>query len=141
MQTKYSSLVNLKKKITQKSESVLKTANSNLNSAMKVLETSCSELNGIITPKSGKISEFLSIRTLLDSQRAIIKHNEEWVKFAQEETNHAKEQLKLDMIEFEKFNYLELQEIKEMLKKIHMKETKELDEIALMTYDKKIDKR
>ena len=137
MKTRYSSLVGVKKNIMQRSEQTLQSANANLNSALMALETSLEELGLLHTPKSGQISDFLSHRTLLDSQRVVITHNQEWVAFARNEINQAKEQLKLDTIEFEKFNYLEIQEIKEILHKRKIEEAKELDEIALMTYNKK----
>ena len=96
-----------------------------------------SSLKDISAPQTGQIIEFLSARTLLDAQRAMIKHNQEWVGFAKNEIREAKEQLKVDMIEFEKFNYLELEEVKKVLKKIKIQEAKDLDEVALMTYAKK----
>jgi len=80
------------------------------------------------------MNEMLASRTLLESQRGIIQHNKEWVNFASNQVNQAKKQLKLDMIEYEKFNYLELQEIEKEIKKRKIKEVKDLDEIALMTY-------
>ena len=43
------------------------------------------------------------------------------------------------MIEYEKFKYLDLQEIKKIIKKQKMLEAKELDEVALMTYARKTD--
>lgn len=136
MKTRYTSLVSVKKNIMQKSERVLQTANANLNNALMALELSLSELKNIPSPTNGQISDFLSARTLLDSQRTIIKHNQEWIEFARNEISNATVQLKLDMVEYEKFNYLELQEIKEILKKRKLEEAKELDEIALMTYKK-----
>ncbi len=141
MKTRYTSLVSVKKNIMQKSEQVLQSANANLNNALMALEISLEELSELHSPKSGQISEFLSHRTLLDSQRVVIKHNQEWIAFARNEINQAKEQLKLDTIEFEKFNHLELQEIKEILYKRKVQEAKELDEIALMTYDKNPQKK
>ncbi len=137
MKTRYTPLVSVKKNTMQKSERVLQSANANLNSAKIALEISFNELNTISTPQTGQIIEFLSARTLLDAQRAMIRHNEEWVGFAKNEIAQAKEQLKVDMVEFEKFNYLELEEVKKMLKKIKVQEAKDLDEVALMTYDKK----
>jgi len=137
MKTRYTSLVSVKKNMMQKSEQVLQAANANLNSALIALEISLDELGELHTPKSGQISDFLSHRSLLDSQRAVINHNQEWVAFARAEIGQAKEQLKLDTIEFEKFNYLEVQEIKVILQKRKIQEAKDLDEIALMTYDKK----
>ena len=141
MKTRYTSLVSVKKNIMQKSERALQSANANLNNASVALELSFLELNSIETPTTGQISDFLSSRVLLDAQRKLIRHNEEWVDFAKNQIRESKEQLKIDMIEYEKFNYLELQEIKEILHKRKLQEAKELDEIALMTYDNKKQKR
>lgn len=135
MKTRYSPLVSVKKNIMQKSERVLQNANANFNSAKEALKISLLELHTIETPQTGNIQEFLSARTLLDAQRSVITHNEEWMSFAQREIDEAKEQLKKVSIEFEKFNYLELEEIKKILKERKTKEARDLDEVALMTYE------
>jgi len=135
MKTKYTSLVSVKKNIMQKSERILQNANANLSRALGALELSIKELSEINTPQSGQISNFLSSRMLLDTQRNLIRHNEEWVAFTKKEIEDAKRQLKIDMIEYEKYNYLELQEIKIILNKKKIQEAKDLDEIALMTYE------
>ena len=137
MKTRFSALVSLKKNAMQKSERVVQNANKNLFNAKEALHDSLEELQKIPAPKQGIISDFLANRTLLDSQRALISHNEEWVAYAQKELLEAKEQLKRDMIEYEKFNYLELQEIAKMLQAKKLKEAKDLDEVALMTHTKK----
>ena len=41
------------------------------------------------------------------------------------------------MIEYEKFKYLELEEMKKAIKKQKIEEIKQLDEVALMTYGQK----
>ena len=138
MKTRYTPLVKLKKSTMDKSESVLQKANANLNSASMTLELSYISLDNIKAPTKGNISDFLASRSLLSSQRGLIDHNKSWVTFAKKQVYSAKEQLKLDMIEYEKFKYLEFQEIKKMQYEIKVKEAKELDEIALMTYDKKV---
>ena len=137
MKTRYSALVSVKKNIMQRSELALGVANANLKSALEALENSYKELSKIVTPSSGNMPEFLSSRMLLDAQRELIEHNEEWVQFAQQEIAEAKERLKLDTLEYEKFNYLELQEVESELRKQKRLESKDLDEVALMTYDKK----
>lgn len=137
MKTRYTSLVSVKKNIMQKSERALQSANANLTNALLALELSFEELQNIDSPTTGQISDFLSARTLLDAQRAIIEHNQKWVAFARREIQEMQVQLKLDMVEYEKFNYLDHQEIQEILKKKKYEEAKELDEIALMTYKKK----
>ena len=121
----------------QKSERVVQKANADLNSAAMALEMSYNSLKDVDAPKSGTMGEFLASRTLLDSQRGLIRHNNEWVEYAKNQVNQAKEQLKLDMIEHEKFKYLELEEIKKEIKKKKIQEAKDLDEVALMTYSRK----
>jgi len=137
MKTRYSSLVTLKKSAMDKSERVVQSTNADLNSATMALQLSYNLLSDIDIPRSGNISKLLASRTLLSSQRDMIEHNHNWVDFAKKQVELAKEQLKLDMIEYEKFKYLEVQEIKKMLKEQKIKEAKELDEIALMTYGQK----
>ena len=137
MKTRYSSLVSVKKSIMKKSERVVQNANADLNSAVMALEISKNSLNSIDIPSSGFMAEFLAFRRLLDSGRDVIKHNQEWIQYAKNHLSLAKEQLKLDMMEYEKFKYLDLQEIKKIVKKQKFLEAKELDEVALMTHNRK----
>lgn len=137
MKTRFSSLVNLKKSTMQRSERVVQKANLDLNSAKEALELSYNSLDDIDTPQSGNITDFLASRALISSQRGLIEHNKEWVGFAKNQLNQLKQQLKNDTIEYEKFNYLEIEEIKKVLKKRKLQEAKDLDEVALMTYNKK----
>jgi flagellar biosynthesis chaperone FliJ len=137
MKTRYTPLVTLKKSAMDKSERGLQSANADLNSATMALKLSYNLLLDIETPKSGAVSSLLASRTLLSSQRGLIEHNHKWVDFAKNQVKLAKKQLKLDMIEHEKFKYLEVQEVKKMIKEQKIKEVKELDEIALMRYGQK----
>jgi len=137
MKTRFSSLVTIKKSTMQKSERVVQNANADLNSAVMALELSINALDDVDTPKSGIMSGFLASRALLDSSRELIKHNQEWVAYAKNQVFIAKNQLKKDMVEFEKFNYLELEEIKKIIKKRKQEEAKELDEVALLTHARK----
>jgi len=136
MKTRFSSLVSVKKNSMQKSELVVQNANNNLNNARNALENAYIELQHIQSPIAGKITELFASRVLLNTQRNIIKENEEWIIFAEKELGFAKAKLKADMIEYEKFKYLELKEINAILKKIKIKEAKDLDEIALITHAK-----
>lgn len=137
MKTRFSSLVTIKKSAMQKSERVVQSANADLNSALVSLELSHKSLHDILSPQSGMMSSFLASRKLLDSGRNLIKHNQEWVFYAKNQVQIAKEELKKSMTEYEKFNYLELEEIKKILDKQKLTESKELDEVALMTYTRK----
>jgi hypothetical protein len=91
MKTRYSSLVSVKKNIMQSSERVVQSASTTLQNANSALQKSYEELELIKTPQHGKITELLSIRTLLDSQRALIQHNKEWMAFASKELEQAKD--------------------------------------------------
>jgi len=141
MKTRYSSLVTVKKNIMQKSERVLQSATKDLNSASSALELSYSALKDVEPLNSGNMSQFLASRTLLESQRSIIAHNQEWKNYADKQVDIAKEKLKLDMIEYEKFNYLELEEVKKILRERKFQEAKDLDEVALMTHAQKSKKK
>ena len=138
MKTRFSSLVTLKKSTMEKSERVLQGANADLKNATNALELSYSSLNDVgSVPNRGTMSEMLATRTLLESQRGLIEHNKEWMYFAQNQVDQAKEKLKLDMIEHEKFKYLEVEEIKKVMEEKKLQEAKDLDEIALMTHSRK----
>ncbi len=120
-----------------KSEKVVQKANADLNSASTALEISYRSMTEINPPSQGSMREFLASKTLLASARGTIKHNMEWVEFSKEQVDLAKERLKLDMIEHEKFKHLELQEIQKEIKRIKQQDMKNLDEIALMTHSLK----
>jgi len=137
LKTRFTSLVHVKKNIMQKSERLLQQANANLNKAKKALQDSLAFLQEISLPSHGKIAEFLANRALLDAQRTVIQHNEEWLAYTKNEVQQAKEQLKKDMIEYEKYKYLEYEEIQKVLKEIKIQEAKDLDEVALMTFTNK----
>jgi len=137
MKTRFSSLVNVKKNTMQKSESALQKANALFLNAQEALATSIQQLQDFTPPTGGQIANFLAHRTLLDAQRAVIAEDEERVALSKNEMQKAKEQLQLDTIEYEKFKYLEVEEQKALLKKIKIKEAKDLDEIALMTFANK----
>ena len=137
MKTRFSPLVKLKKSTMQKSEQVVQKANANLNNASMALEQAYLQLKDVEPPQSGTISEMLASRALLNSQRGVINNSKEWVNYASNQVDIAKDRLKQDMIDFEKFNYLELEEVKKEIKKRKLQEAKDLDEVALMTYERK----
>ncbi len=137
MNTRFSALVKIKKSEMQKKEQLVQRANADLNSALMALELSRNAMQDIETPSKGFMSSFLQTRTLLDSGRHLIEHNKEWAQFAQEQVQKAQEALKKSMIEYEKFNYLELEEIKKIMQAKKLEEAKSLDEVALMTHQRK----
>ena len=136
MKTRFSSLVTLKKSAVDKSERAVQGANADLNSATMALQLSYNSLDDVQAPQMGTMADMIASRTLLDSQRGVISHNKEWVDFAKNQVSQAKYRLKSDMIEHEKFKYLELEEIKKVLKEKKLRESKDLDEVAIMTHSR-----
>jgi len=137
MKTRFSPLISIKKDEMQKKERVMQRANADLNSASIALEMSYNAIHDIKSPTKGFVAGFLASRSLLDSSRYLINHNKEWVSFAEKQVSTAKEALKLSMIEYEKFKYLELEEIKKIIKLQQEKESKDLDEVALMVHQRR----
>ena len=135
MKTRFSSLVKLKKSNVQKSERVVQQANVDFQSASKALESAYASILDIESPRYGSMGDFLVSKTLLSFARGSVKHNQEWLEFTKTQLDQAKHKLKLDMIEYEKFNHLELQEIQKEIKKLKLQEAKDLDEVALMTHN------
>jgi flagellar biosynthesis chaperone FliJ len=141
MKTRFSSLVRVKKNSMQKSENAFEQANRAFLQAKEALQNSLDALGLIAPPSKGQIADFLANRTLLDAQRALIRHNEEWAAFSQEQLQKARQELQQATVEYEKFKYLEFEEQKALLKKAKIQEAKDLDEIALMTYSNKDNKK
>lgn len=73
MNTRFSSLVKIKKSEMQKNERLVQNANADLNSALIALELSRSAIYDIKIPQDGFMSGFLQTRTLLDSGRHLIQ--------------------------------------------------------------------
>ena len=115
MKTRYSSLVTVKKSNMENSENALKTANISYTNAKNALELSYDLLKDVTSPQTGKVAQMLASRALIQSQRGVIEHNKQWIHFAQEQVQVAKKKLQSDTIEYEKFKYLELEEIKKAL--------------------------
>lgn len=137
MTTRYSALVSLKKKMMQKAQRVVIVANESLQNAKSALEGSYRELENLTLPANGRVSDMVSFRALMDAQRAMIKHNEEWLRYAQKELVVANERLKSVAVEYEKFAYLEFKELELKLLEQKKREAKELDEIALIGFNQK----
>ncbi len=137
MKTRYTPLLKLKKSELDRCERELQKANQTLHNANSSLQEAYSLLATLALPQSGTIQEMLSARSFISTQREIVEDKKNWVGFAQEQVTLAIGKLKLSNIEYEKFKYLDFEELKKIIKLRTLKEAKDLDEIALMTYNKK----
>lgn len=134
MQTRYTQLVKYKKNEMQKCERELHQAHYELQYAQENLERSYELLNTLKTPNTGQVSTFLQSRESLSLQRSIIVKESQDVAIKTQVVAKSKEILKRAMVEYEKFKYLETEQIKKMMKKRNMAEAKYLDEAALQTF-------
>ncbi len=134
MKTKYSSLVDFKKNKMMEAEKVFIDATALLKNAEKNLALAYEELNNTQVVESGTMQEFLKSRELINAQRNLIELAKDRVNFARSQKEAHHETLKLSSIEYEKFKYVELEEIKKELEKIKQTEQKNLDEMALQSF-------
>jgi flagellar biosynthesis chaperone FliJ len=118
----------------QESELELQKALKKLQNAKNELEKSIKDLEKLKSPKNGNMQEFLAQRTLLDAQLRLIEKNRDWVAYEETQLKAIQEQYKKDMIEYEKFKYLQAQEVEKIKKKLALQESKRLDEVAIMRY-------
>ena len=137
MKTRYTPLLKVKKNELNRCESEFQKANQTLNDAKSSLKQAYLLLETLELPVSGKIQDMLSARNYISTQREIVEDRKNWVAFAERQAESAVLKLKLSNIEYEKFKYLDFEEIKKLVKLRALKESKDLDEVALMTFNKK----
>ena len=134
MRTQFTSLVRVKKNAVDKCEQDLLQANEAIQNAQQALEISYNELHTTTIPDSGSVSRLLQARMKLTAQRAIIDKNRQWLNYARMQAEKSREVLKASVVEYEKFKYLEAEQIRKILKKQKRELDNELDEIAIQTY-------
>jgi flagellar export protein FliJ len=137
MKTRYTPLLKLKKNELDRCERELQKANQAVLSATSSLQEAYLLLETLQLPQKGTIKEMLSANSFITTQREIVEDKKNWVSFAKHQAESAVLKLKLSNIEYEKFKYLDYEEIKKLVKLRKKQESKDLDEIALMTYNKK----
>ena len=130
MKTRFSPLVKLKKDTMGKCERDLQQANHARQDAQKALSNAYEELRLAATPDAGSMTQFLQARMLISAQREVITQKQAWFDFAVSQVETAKEAMKQAMVEYEKFKYLEAEQIKAVVKKEKLRQQRDLDEIA-----------
>jgi flagellar export protein FliJ len=132
--SRYEPLVKLKKKALDSAERALIGANNALSSASDKLNQAYEELSKMKLPTHGSVGEFTQVASMIHTQHQTIEQAQQSLQLAQERQRQMRERFKAAMIDFEKFKYLEVQEMNRQLKHIKTQEAKILDEIGTMTY-------
>jgi len=135
-QSRYEPLVKLKKKSLDSAERALIGANNELASATDKLKFSYEELSRMTLPTQGSVGEFTQATAMIHAQHQTIEHYQNKVETAKYNQHQMRERYKAAMIDFEKFKYLEIQEMNARLKHLKAQEAKMLDEIGTMIYKK-----
>lgn len=136
MKSRYEPLVKLKKQALEKAEQALMSANNEVTLSDTALDDAYKQLSFLSSPQNGSIGELIQAQMILQAQHREIEACRLRVQRAHYNQNKIREAFRLSRIEFEKFNYLELQEIEAMMLKVKQEEAKMLDEIGTMTYKK-----
>ena len=100
------------------------------------IEASYNELRSMQIPKDGDFSLFRQVQLLKQRVQDEIGFNKHNLAMAENALLKAMQQLKTANIEYEKFKYLETNEIEKVLKAQKLKEAKDLDEIALIAFNR-----
>ena len=137
MKTRFSSIVKYKHSKMQEDEATLQKVLARLQHAKEELARAIAGLKELQAPREGNMQNFLALRSLLDAQFRLIEKNKEWVAFEEAQVEAAREELKKSMIEYEKFKYLEAEEIKKLQQELVRKESKRLDELAMISFNQK----
>ncbi|MDD2782425.1 flagellar export protein FliJ [Sulfuricurvum sp.] len=138
MKSKYEPLVKLKKKALDTAERALIGANNALSSASDKLNRAYEELSKMALPAKGSVGEFTQATAMIHAQHQSIEEAQQVLQTAEQRQIQMRERFKEAMVDFEKFKYLEVQEMNAQLKELKEQEAKMLDEIGTMTYKREI---
>lgn len=133
-QSRYAPLVKLKKKGLDEAERNLTYSNAEVEGAQKALEMAYGALEETSIPTSGLVSELRQGHIYLESRYHDIENCKIRLAEAIQQQAINREIFKKAMMEYEKFNYLDVQEIEKKIAKIKSDEQKFLDDIGTMTY-------
>lgn len=134
MKSKYTPLVKLKKKELDRIESTLVRANNAFSTAADAVDDAYNLLSTLTLPVNGTVSELLQSQAMIQAQHAEIQRCLDAKAQAKAQQLQIQRQFKASMIEYEKFKYLEMQEIQAHTAKTKKEEAKMLDEIGVMTH-------
>lgn len=120
-------------------EEAVRSCNQTISIIKQRIEDSYSELRSMIIPQGGDFSLFRQAQLLKKRTQDEIGFNKHNLMMAENALLKAMKQLKTANIEHEKFKYLETTEIEKIIKAEKAREAKELDEVALMGFNRKND--
>lgn len=134
MKSKYTPLVALKQKALDLAETALIKANQEVETSAIVLENAYKLLSTLVLPSQGSLGELSQIQMMIHIQHREIEESRNRLQNAQNKQLHMRQEYKKAQIEFEKFSYLEVEEINRYRTKLRKEEDKMLDEIGTIMF-------
>jgi len=132
MKTKFDSIVKIKKQAVESIERNLQ----KINTSIAMLKNKIEELNETLFsftfPKVGNFSLLNQIKHQQHILRNEIQNLKNQTITLENRKRELLEELKKANVEYEKMKYLQAEEIKKMLKEKKLKESRDLDEIAIL---------
>jgi len=132
MKTKFDGVVKVKKQQVERIENDIRKINKSILELNREIEELKDSLLLFTLPKTGT---FNKIKQIKESQNIIknqIQNLENQIVILQNRKNELLNELKKANIDYEKMKYLQNEEIKKALKELKLKESREMDEIAIL---------
>lgn len=136
--SRYAPLVKLKKQGLDEAERSLVAANNEVAGASESLSLAYRTLETLSIPMQGSVQELVQANRLMQAQHETILLCRERLMSAQMNQVRKREAFNRAMMEYEKFKYLEVQEVNAKMKRLKEIESKMLDEIGTMTYRREL---
>ncbi|QCT93929.1 hypothetical protein FE773_01650 [Caminibacter mediatlanticus TB-2] len=136
MKTKFDSVVKIKKQKVDKIERNIQKINSSIKMLKMKIEELRKSFNSLSLPSSGNFATLQQISLQKNTFLSEIKSYENQIKILENRKSELIKELKKANIEYEKMKYLQNEEIKKKIKNIRLKESKEMDEIAIILRNK-----
>jgi flagellar biosynthesis chaperone FliJ len=132
MKTKFSAVVKVKKQAVDKLQRDIQKINVSILDLKNKIESLEKILISLTPPQNGNFSVFSQIRTQQNMLRDEIKKFENQIMVLENRKNELMNELKKANIEYEKMKYIEAQEIKKLIKQNKLKESRDMDELAIL---------
>jgi flagellar export protein FliJ len=136
MKTKFDSIVKIKKQNVQNIERNIQKINSSIHRLNEKIKHLTRELLSFSLPKSGTFSEINQLKQMQYLLKDEIENLKNQIEILNSRKKDLLEELKKANIEYEKMKYLQNEELKKKLKEISLKESREMDEIAILLRDR-----
>jgi len=134
IKTKFDSLVKLKQlKISEIEREILK-LNTQISKAQEELLQLQKEISEVQFPQQGNFSLITQFKMMLDAMVNQKNEKQQQINFLNNQKEILTNRLKDANLEYEKMKYLQGEEMKKYIQKMKEKESKDMDEIALMLY-------